>query len=276
MDGIFTVAEESTAWPGVTSPTDHDGLGFGFKWNMGWMNDTLEYMSEDPINRRFHHHKMTFGIDYAFGENYVLPLSHDEVVHGKGSLIDRMPGDRWQKHANLRAYFGFMWGHPGKKLLFMGSEFAQSEEWKADQSLDWHLLQYPEHKNTQTLIGDLNRLYHDVPALYEQDCEHAGFEWVDGGAQADNVLSFLRWDRKREAPALVVCNFSSVLRAPYCVGVPMPGLWKECVNTDSELYGGSGKGNLGGLETEPVHAHGHAQSLSMSLPPLATLIFQLQ
>jgi len=276
IDGIFTVAEESTAWPGVTRPTDHDGLGFGFKWNMGWMNDTLEYMSEDPINRKFHHHKMTFGIDYAFSENYFLPLSHDEVVHGKGSLIDRMPGDRWHKHANLRSYFGFMWGHPGKKLLFMGSEFAQSQEWKADHSLDWHLLQYPEHKNTQTLIRDLNRLYQDIPALYEQDCESAGFEWIEGGAQADNVLSFLRWDRNRRAPVLIVCNFSPVLRAPYRIGVPMAGHWKECLNTDSTLYGGSGKGNLGGLETEPVHAHGHGQSLLMSLPPLATLYFKFE
>ena len=273
MGGIFTVAEESTAWPGVTAPTDHDGLGFGFKWNMGWMNDTLEYMGEDPINRRHHHHKMTFGIDYAFSENYILPLSHDEVVHGKGSLLDRMPGDRWQKHANLRAYFGFMWGHPGKKLLFMGCEFAQSEEWKADYSLDWHLLQYPEHKNTQTLIGDLNRIYQNCPALYEQDCEGSGFEWVDGGAQAENVISFLRWDRDRKEPVLVVCNFAPVARAPYRIGVPLDGTWEERLNTDSELYGGSGKGNLGRLTTEAIASHGHGQSLSMTLPPLSTLFF---
>ncbi|RZV41200.1 MAG: 1,4-alpha-glucan branching protein GlgB, partial [Acidimicrobiales bacterium] len=272
--GIFTIAEESTAWPGVTAPTNHNGLGFGFKWNMGWMNDTLEYMSEDPINRSHHHHKMTFGIDYAFSENYILPLSHDEVVHGKGSLLDRMPGDRWQKHANLRAYFGFMWSHPGKKLLFMGCEFAQSEEWKAAQSLDWHLLEYPEHKNTQSLIRDLNGVYADTPALYEQDCESAGFEWVDGGAQADNVLSFLRWDKHRKAPALVVCNFSPIPRAPYRIGVPFAGHWQEKLNTDSALYGGSGKGNLGGLDAESHGSHGHAQSLSMTLPPLSTLIFQ--
>ncbi|MDB2438889.1 1,4-alpha-glucan branching protein GlgB [Hellea sp.] len=271
--GVFTVAEESTAWPGVTAPTDHDGLGFGFKWNMGWMNDTLEYMGEDPVNRSHHHHKMTFGIDYAFSENYVLPLSHDEVVHGKGSLLDRMPGDRWQKHANLRSYFGFMWGHPGKKLLFMGCEFAQSQEWKADYSLDWHLLQYPEHKNTQTLIGDLNRMYSGIPALYEQDCERAGFEWVDGGAQADNVLSFLRWDKARKAPVLVVCNFSPVARTPYRIGVPLAGRWDERLNTDSELYGGSGAGNLGGMSSEPIASHGQAHSLSMILPPLSALFF---
>ena len=276
MDGIMTIAEESTAWPGVTSPTDHDGLGFGFKWNMGWMNDTLEYMSEDPINRKHHHHKMTFGIDYAFSENYMLPLSHDEVVHGKGSLIDRMPGDRWQKFANLRAYYAFMWSHPGKKLLFMGCEFGQTEEWNADQSLDWHLTEYPEHKNTQALIGDLNRLYRDTPALYEQDCMAGGFEWVDGGAQDHNVLSFIRWDKERKKPCLTVCNFSPVPRDNYQVGVPLAGRWLEMVNTDSELYGGSGKGNMGGFETQSAPSHGHAQSLSLTLPPLATTIFRLK
>ena len=271
--GIFTIAEESTAWPGVTAPTDHDGLGFGYKWNMGWMNDTLAYMSEDPVNRRFHHHMMTFGIDYAFSENYVLPLSHDEVVHGKGSLIDRMPGDRWQKFANLRAYYAFMWSHPGKKLLFMGGEFGQTQEWNADQSLDWHLTQYPEHKNTQSLIRDLNTLYASCPALYEQDCEAGGFEWVDGGAQEDNVLSFLRWDKERTKPMLVVCNFSSVARPSYHIGVPIEGYWSETLNTDSSFYGGSGDGNLGGLNTDAHPAHGHAQSLRIILPPLATLMF---
>lgn len=276
MGGIFTVAEESTAWPGVTSPTDQDGLGFGFKWNMGWMNDTLEYMGEEPINRQFHHHNMTFGIDYAFSENYVLPLSHDEVVHGKGSLLDRMPGDRWQKHANLRAYFGFMWGHPGKKLLFMGCEFAQSQEWKAASALDWHLLQYPEHKNTQTLIGDLNKLYLATPALYEKDCEVDGFQWIDGGAQADNVLSFIRWDKDRKNPVLVICNFSAAVRTPYRIGVPKAGFWQEKLNTDSELYGGAGQGNFGGLASEDIGAHGHPQSLSLTLPALSTLIFSFR
>ena len=276
MDGIFTVAEESTAWPGVTAPTDHDGLGFGFKWNMGWMNDSLEYMSEDPVNRSFHHHKMTFGIDYAFSENYVLPLSHDEVVHGKGSLIDRMPGDRWQKYANLRAYFGFMWGHPGKKLLFMGCEFGQSGEWKADQSLDWHLTQYPEHSNTQKLIADLNAVYTNTPALYELDCMAEGFAWIDGGAQNDNVLSFVRWDKARKSPVLVVCNFSPVPRKGYRTGVPIAGYWKEILNTDSDYYGGSGVGNMGGFETDDHGAHGHGQSLALSLPPLSTLMLQLK
>ena len=276
MDGIMTIAEESTAWPGVTSPTDHDGLGFGFKWNMGWMNDTLEYMSENPINRRHHHHKMTFGIDYAFSENYMLPLSHDEVVHGKGSLIDRMPGDRWQKFANLRAYYAFMWSHPGKKLLFMGCEFGQSEEWNADQSLDWHLTEFPEHKNMQTLIGDLNRLYRNTPALYEQDCMAGGFEWIDGGAQNDNILSFIRWDLERKAPCLTVCNFSPVPQTDYCVGVPEAGKWSEMVNTDSKLYGGSGKGNMGGFETENVSSHGQKQSLRLTVPPLATTIFKFK
>ncbi len=276
MPGVMTVAEESTAWPGVTRPTDAGGLGFGYKWNMGWMNDSLEYMSEDPVNRRHHHHKMTFGIDYAFGENYVLPLSHDEVVHGKGSLLDRMPGDRWQKFANLRAYFGFMWGHPGKKLLFMGGEFGQSQEWNADRSLDWHLTQYSEHANTQTLIRDLNGLYRSAPALHEQDCVSDGFQWIDGGAQDDNVLSFIRWDTGRAQPCLVVCNFAPVLRENYRVGVPISGQWDEMLNTDSEHYGGSGHGNRGGFESEPVPVHGQAASLSLTLPPLSTVIFQLR
>ena len=274
--GIFTVAEESTAWPGVTAPTNHNGLGFGYKWNMGWMNDTLSYMSEDPVNRRHHHHMMTFGIDYAFSENYILPLSHDEVVHGKGSLIDRMPGDRWQKHANLRAYYGFMWTHPGKKLLFMGCEFAQTEEWDADSSLDWHLTEYPEHANTQKLITDLNALYKAYPALHEQDCVADGFAWVDGGAQNDNVLSYLRWDKARQQPCLIVCNFSPLPRENYRVGVPIAGYWKEALNTDSSYYGGSGIGNLGGFESNSDSANGQDNSLSLSLPPLSTLVFALK
>lgn len=273
--GIFTIAEESTAWPGVTSPTHHNGLGFGFKWNMGWMNDTLSYMSEDPVNRRFHHHMMTFGIDYAFSENYILPLSHDEVVHGKGSLIDRMPGDRWQKYANLRAYYAFMWTHPGKKLLFMGCEFGQSAEWNADQSLDWHLTQFPEHANTQKLIADLNTLYKTYPALHEQDCVSGGFDWVDGGAQNDNVLTFIRWDAQRQRPCLVVCNFSPLERETYRVGVPLAGHWREVLNTNSAYYGGTGAGNMGGFQSEHTAANGHPNSLSLKLPPLSTSVFAL-
>jgi 1,4-alpha-glucan branching enzyme len=219
---------------------------------------------------------MTFGIDYAFSENYMLPLSHDEVVHGKGSLIDRMPGDRWQKFANLRAYYAFMWSHPGKKLLFMGCEFGQSEEWSADQSLDWHLTEYPEHKNTQALVGDLNRVYRATPALYERDCMADGFEWIDGGAQAENILSFIRWDAARKAPCVTICNFSPVPRENYRVGVPMAGHWQEVVNTDSALYGGSGKGNMGGFEAEGVSANGRDHSLALTIPPLATLIFRLK
>lgn len=274
--GIFTIAEESTAWPGVTAPTNHDGLGFGFKWNMGWMNDTLSYMSEDPINRRYHHHMMTFGIDYAFSENYILPLSHDEVVHGKGSLINRMPGDRWQKYANLRAYYAFMWTHPGKKLLFMGGEFGQTAEWDADQSLDWRLTQYPEHANTQKLITDLNRLYKAYPALHEQDCIAQGFSWVDGGAQNENILSFIRWDKDRKQPCLVICNFSPTPREGYHVGVPIAGHWRERLNTDSVHYGGSGIGNLGGFDSQNISANGLANSLCLNLPPLSTSVFVLE
>lgn len=271
-DGIITIAEESTAWPGVSAPTDAGGLGFGYKWNMGWMNDTLDYMSRDPYHRQHHHHQLTFGIDYAFSENYILPLSHDEVVHGKGSLIGRMPGDRWQKFANLRAYFGFMWAHPGKKLLFMGGEFAQEREWNADQSLDWHLLDDGDHRHIQTLVRDLNRLYREQPALHQRDCEAAGFEWVDGGAAADNIVSFMRWGDNGSKPCLIVCNFSPVPRHGYRVGVPYGGFWKELLNTDSHHYGGSDVGNNGGVQSEAVPWHIKPYSLELSIPPLATLV----
>ncbi len=275
-DGIITIAEESTAWPGVSSPTSSGGLGFGFKWNMGWMNDTLDYMSKEPVHRKHHHHQMTFGIDYAFSENYVLPLSHDEVVHGKGSLLDRMPGDRWQKFANLRAYYGFMWTHPGKKLLFMGGEFAQESEWNADQSLDWHLMDDPDHRNIHTLIKDLNSLYRRTPALFERDCEASGFEWVDGGASEDNILSFMRWGEGGSKPCLVVCNFSPVPREGYRIGVPYGGFWREVMNTDSHFYGGSGVGNHGGMEAENIPWHIKPYSLMMTIPPLATIVFTHQ
>jgi len=275
-DGIMTVAEESTAWPGVSTPTSAGGLGFGFKWNMGWMNDTLEYMAKEPFHRKHHHHQLTFGINYAFSENYILPLSHDEVVHGKGSLIGRMPGDRWQKFANLRAYYGFMWTHPGKKLLFMGGEFAQEREWNADASLDWHLLENADHRHIQTLVGDLNQLYAATPSLHQRDCTADGFEWVDGGAAEDNVVSFLRWGEAGEAPCLVVCNFSPVPRYGYRVGVPYGGHWAEVMNTDSSHYGGSDVGNYGGMSAEDVPWHIKPYSLMLTLPPLATIVLRHQ
>lgn len=273
-DGILTVAEESTAWPGVSHPTSTGGLGFGFKWNMGWMNDTLDYMSREPVHRKHHHHQLTFGIDYAFSENYILPLSHDEVVHGKGSLIGRMPGDQWQRFANLRAYFGFMWTHPGKKLLFMGGEFAQEQEWNADQSLDWHLLDHADHQNIQKLVRDLNGLYRRTPSLHRRDCESEGFQWIDGGASQDNVVSFLRWGEPGDEPCLVICNFSPVPREGYRVGVPYSGFWKEVMNTDSLHYGGSDMGNYGGVTAESVPWHIKPYSMMLTLPPLATIVLQ--
>ncbi|WP_262689681.1 1,4-alpha-glucan branching protein GlgB [Kordiimonas aestuarii] len=271
--GIITVAEESTAYPKVSAPTYDGGLGFGFKWNMGWMNDTLDYMSREPVHRRHHHHQLTFGIQYAFSENYVLPLSHDEVVHGKGSLIGRMPGDRWQKFANLRAYYGFMWAHPGKKLLFMGGEFAQEREWDADSSLDWHLLENADHKKVQTLVRDLNRLYRDTPALHRKDCDADGFQWIDGGASQDNIISFVRRGGVNR-PCLVVCNFSPVVREGYRLGMPYGGFWAEKLNTDSHFYGGSDVGNGGGVEAKSVPWHIQPYSALITVPPLSTVIFQ--
>ncbi len=272
---IMTIAEESTAFPGVSAPTDHGGLGFGFKWNMGWMNDTLRYMAEDPINRKYHHDKMTFGLHYAFSENFVLPLSHDEVVHGKGSLLGRMPGDDWQRFANLRAYFGFMWGHPGKKLLFMGGEFAQPREWNHESSLDWHLLEYRSHRGMQRLVRDLNVLYRATPALYEKDSKPEGFRWIDGGNASDSIFVWLREGAEGSAPVLVVANFTPVTRTGYRIGVPRPGYWVERLNTDAEGYGGSNQGNGGGRVSDPVPAHGCDHSLEMTVPPLATVFFEL-
>ena len=271
LPGIMTVAEESTAWPGVTRLTEHGGLGFGFKWNMGWMNDTLEYMSEDPVHRRYHHHKMTFGIDYAFSENYILPLSHDEVVHGKGSLLSKMPGDDWQKFANLRAYYAFMWAHPGKTLLFQGCEFAQWGEWRAHESLPWDQAASGPHAQVAALVTDLNRTLKATPALYERDAMPDGFQWIDGGAQDANVLAFLRWDADRAAPLLCVCNFSPVPRMDYEVGVPLPGRWRERLNTDAHVYGGSGTGNLGARDADRPGRHGQPHGLPLNLPPLSAL-----
>jgi len=270
--GTTTVAEESTTWPGVSRPTYVGGLGFGFKWNMGWMHDTLIYMQTEPVHRSHHQDKLTFGLLYAFSENFVLPLSHDEVVHGKGSLLNKMPGDRWQRFANLRAYFGFMWGHPGKKLLFMGGEFAQEAEWNHDHSLDWHLLADGLHRGVQKLVGDLNRLYRATPALHVYDTEPRGFDWVDTSDNEASVISFLRWGKEGDAPALVVCNFTPVPRENYRVGVPIGGRWIERLNTDSETYGGSGKGNLAGVKADKEPCHGRPFSLDLTLPPLATII----
>jgi 1,4-alpha-glucan branching enzyme len=269
-----TLAEESTAFPAVSRPTYAGGLGFHFKWNMGWMHDTLQYMARDPIHRGYHHGEMTFGLVYAFNENFVLPISHDEVVHGKGSLLAKMPGDRWQQLANLRAYFGFMWGHPGKKLLFMGCEFAQEREWNHDASLDWHLLQNAGHAGMQRLVRDLNQLYKTSPALYSQDFSGEGFEWIDHNDARRSVLSFVRKGRHGER-MLVVCNFAPVVHEGFRLGVPEAGCWQERLNTDSSYYGGSNVGTpLGAAHSQAVGSHGRAQSVVLNLPPLATVFLQ--
>ncbi|WP_298836970.1 1,4-alpha-glucan branching protein GlgB [uncultured Roseobacter sp.] len=273
VPGIMTVAEESTAFPGVTAPADQGGLGFGFKWNMGWMNDTLSYMSEDPVHRKYHHSKMTFGLHYAFSENFVLPLSHDEVVHGKGSLLDKMPGEGEEKFANLRAYYGFMWGHPGKKLLFMGGEFAQGREWNHDGSLDWHLLDNALHRGVQNLVRDLNGVYREFPALYQQDASPDGFEWLDENNAEHSVFAWLRHGREDTPPVLVVSNMTPVARENYLVGVPEPGRWLERLNTNAAVYGGNGNGNLGSAEATEHGVSGRSWALSLTLPPLTTLFF---
>ena len=265
------IAEESTAWPGVTAPVAEGGLGFGYKWNMGWMHDTLAYFARDPVHRTHHHDEITFGLVYAFSERFVLPLSHDEVVHGKGSLVGKMPGDDWQRFANLRAYLGFTWAHPGKKLLFMGGEFAQLREWNHDAELDWRLLQLPAHAGMRRLVRDLNHALRDIPALHVQDASPDGFAWVIGDDRANSVFAFLR--RDGEENALILCNLTPVPRHGYRVGVPRAGRWAERLNTDAADYGGSGLGNGGAALAEPIPAHGHAQSLALTLPPLATLIF---
>jgi 1,4-alpha-glucan branching enzyme len=270
--GATTLAEESTAWPMVSRPVSMGGLGFGYKWNMGWMHDSLQYMSEDPINRRYHHNEITFSLVYAFNENFVLPLSHDEVVHGKRSLIDKMPGDEWQKFANLRAYYGFMYTHPGKQLLFMGGELGQRREWNHDSSLDWHLLEETPHRGVRSLVKDLNALYSATPALYEVDFEPAGFGWIEGGDMENSVVSFLR--RGNKDLAIVVCNFTPVVRHGYRIGVPEGGTYEEALNTDDTRYGGSGVGNSEGVSVEKVPSHGQPYSVSLTLPPLATMILK--
>ena len=267
----LTIAEESTAWPKVSRPTSDGGLGFDLKWNMGWMNDTLAYFRRDPVHRKFHQDQIRFSVWYAWNENFVLPLSHDEVVYGKGSLVRKMPGDDWQRFANLRLLFGYMWGHPGKKLLFMGGEFAQWREWNHDASLDWHLLAQPANKGVQAWLRDLNRLLSRMPALHTVDFAPEGFAWISHADERNSVIAFVRYPRSDGAPVLVVCNFTPVPRDAYRLGVPRAGKWRELLNSDSAIYGGSGKGNLGVAATEAVAAHGHPQSLSLTLPPLSAL-----
>ena len=272
--GAITVAEESTSWPGVSKPAHEGGLGFGFKWNMGWMHDTLEYMALDPVHRRWHHDKMTFGLLYAYAENFVLPLSHDEVVHGKGSLLEKMSGDDWQKFAALRAYYGFMWAYPGKKLLFMGQEFAQRREWNFDAGLDWDLLNAPAHRGVSDLVRDLNRLHKTMPALHARDCEPEGFQWIVADDAANSVYAWMRHDGAGGPPIVAVSNFTPVPRHPYRLGLPHAGFWRELMNTDSRSYGGSDTGNLGGVTAYAEPLHGQPASASIILPPLGTLYFQ--
>jgi 1,4-alpha-glucan branching enzyme len=269
--GVVSAAEESTAWPGVSRPTYVGGLGFGFKWNMGWMHDTLEYFQQDPVYRRYHHHQLTFSLVYAFSENFILPLSHDEVVHGKGSLLAKMPGDKWQKLANLRSLYAYMWAHPGKKLLFMGQELAQEREWSHERSLDWHLLEDPQHQGVQHLVRDLNHVYRDHAALWEVDFDPSGFWWLEPNDADNNVVAFCRGSRGARDVLACVANLSPVPRDGYRVGVPRPGRWREALNTDAEGYGGSNVGNYGGVEAETVPWHGQPYSVRLSLPPLGVL-----
>ncbi|MCB2110676.1 MAG: 1,4-alpha-glucan branching protein GlgB [Defluviimonas sp.] len=274
VPGILTAAEESTAFPGVSHPVDRGGLGFGYKWNMGWMNDTLSYMQKDPVHRRHHHNQMTFAIAYAWSENFILPISHDEVVHGKGSMLGKMPGDPTAKFANLRAYYSFMWTHPGKKLLFMGQEFAQGREWNHDAGLDWHLCDRPDHRGVQLLVRDLNRLYRDLPALHRDDCRGEGFEWLEADDAERSVFAFVRRGGAGDAPVVVVANFTPVERRGYRVGFPAPGRWSEIFNSDAAVYGGGERGNGGAVATEPVAWHRQAQSAPLTLPPLGVIVFR--
>ena len=271
---IITIAEESTAWPMVSRPTYLGGLGFGMKWDMGWMHDTLVYMGQDPVHRKYHHNKLSFRMVYAFTENFVLPLSHDEVVHGKGSLIGKMPGDTWQKFANLRVLYGYMYGQPGKKLLFMGGEFGQWREWNHDESLDWHLLEDPSHAGLSRWVEEINALYRNEPALHELDFDLDGFEWVDCNDGEQSVLTFLRKGRSTEDIFLVACNFTPVPRHNYLVGVPRGGFWREVRNSDARHYGGSGQGNIGGVEAAPISSHGRLHTLTIVVPPLAAVFFK--
>ncbi len=267
--GIMMIAEESTAWGGVTKPTADTGLGFGFKWNMGWMHDTLEYIKHEPVHRKFHHNEITFSILYAWSENFLLPLSHDEVVHGKGSLIEKIPGDRWQKLATLRALYGFMWAHPGKKLLFMGCEFAQSDEWNESRSLDWHLTEYAEHSGVARSIKDMNNQYRSLAPMWQRDVSAEGFSWLVGDDAAGNTLAFVRWDDNKNA-VIAITNFSPVPHESYQIPLPSVGVWREVLNTDDLKYGGSGVTN-GEIIALDVPRHGYAASATLRLPPLATI-----
>lgn len=271
--GVMMVAEESTAWPGVTNFVDQGGLGFGYKWNMGWMNDSLRYMALDPIYRSHHHHQLTFSMVYAFSENYILPISHDEVVHGKGSMLNKMPGDSWQKFANLRAYYGFMWAHPGKKLLFMGCEFGQWQEWNHDQSLDWHLLEDSRHQGLQRLVKDLNHLYRAEPALYQLDCDAQGFRWIDSGNAKQSVFSFIRYSRDKQRAVVVVVNMTPEVYDGFQLGVEFSGQYAQIFNSDSERYGGSNRAVVTQVNSQPIASHGLTHSITIDLAPLATLMF---
>ena len=272
VPGVMTVAEESTAFPGVSRPVDWGGLGFGFKWNMGWMNDTLNYIIRDPVYRQHHHHQMTFGMHYAFSENFILPISHDEVVHGKGSMLTKMPGEGWDKFANLRAYYGFMWGHPGKKLLFMGQEFAQGAEWNHDAEIDWAAIGNPLHYGMQMLVRDLNHLYRDTPALYAKDCDPEGFQWIEANDVQNSVFAWIRRGNPGDPEVVVVCNFTPVERSAYRLGFPQAGVWREALNSDAEAYGGGGRGNLGSVTAVAGESHGQPACADVVLPPLSTLI----
>jgi 1,4-alpha-glucan branching enzyme len=267
--GVLTIAEESTAWPGVSRPIHLGGLGFSMKWNLGWMHDMLEYFQLDPIYRRYHQNSLTFGLIYAFTENFVLVLSHDEVVYGKRALLDKMPGDRWQRFANLRVLFAYMYGHPGKKMLFMGGEFGQWREWNHDSSLDWHLLASDDHRGLQACVRDLNRLYQMQPALHQVDFDWYGFQWIDFSDADQAVVSFLRRAKNYNDFMVCVYNFTPVPRIQYRIGVPVPGFYKELLNTDSALYGGSNMGNGGGVSADTEPCHGMPYSLSLTIPPLS-------
>ena len=272
--GILTIAEESTSWPAVSRPIYLGGLGFSFKWNMGWMNDTLKYFSHDPVHRKYEHNKLTFSLLYAFTENFLLPFSHDEVVHGKNSLLHKMPGDMWQQFANLRLLYAYQYAHPGKKLLFMGQELAQRPEWSEAHSLDWHLLQHDSHRGIQRLVNDLNHLYAAEPALHQVDFDWHGFEWIDANDADNSVLTFIRRGKKPEDLIVAIMNATPVVREGYRLGVPNPGLYREIMNTDAALYGGSNVGNMGGQQATDQPAQGRPQSLVLTLPPLAAIFLK--